>query len=82
MPTAAHQVAGAAGRADYIVLGMGCVWGAEKRMAALPGVLDVEAGYANGEVVGRYEVILAHERLLRAGRSHKRNHAEVVKVSF
>ncbi|MCX7672202.1 MAG: peptide-methionine (R)-S-oxide reductase MsrB, partial [Thiobacillaceae bacterium] len=31
---------------------------------------------------GRYEVILAHERLLRAGRSHKRNHAEVVKVSF
>ena len=25
---------------DSIVLGMGCFWGAEKRMAAVPGVID------------------------------------------
>ncbi len=67
---------------DSIVLGMGCFWGAEKRMSELPGVVDVETGYANGEVAGRYEAILAHERLLRSGRSSKRNHAEVVKVTF
>jgi len=33
-------------RHDYIVLGMGCFWGAEKRMSELPGVVDVESGYA------------------------------------
>ncbi len=67
---------------DSIVLGMGCFWGAEKRMAELPGVLDVESGYANGEIDASYDAILAHERLVRAGQSHKRNHAEVVKVTF
>ena len=67
---------------DSIVLGMGCFWGAEKRMAAVPGVLDVESGYANGEIAGTYEAILAHEKALRNGRSTQRNHAEVVKVTF
>ncbi len=67
---------------DTIVLGMGCFWGAEKRMSAVPGVVDVESGYANGEVAGSYEAILRHERDLRRGRSDKRNHAEVVKVTF
>ncbi|UCV09897.1 peptide-methionine (S)-S-oxide reductase MsrA [Dechloromonas denitrificans] len=67
---------------DSIVLGMGCFWGAEKRMAAIPGVLDVESGYANGEVAGTYEAVLAHEKALRAGKSSQRNHAEVVKVTF
>ncbi len=67
---------------DSIVLGMGCFWGAEKRMSALPGVVDVESGYANGDVEGSYEAILAHERALRLGRSAKRNHAEVVKVTY
>ncbi len=67
---------------DSIVLGMGCFWGAEKRMSQLPGVIDVESGYANGDIEGRYEAILAHERALRAGRTAKRNHAEVVKVSY
>lgn len=33
---------------DSIILGMGCFWGAEMRMNTLPGILDVEAGYANG----------------------------------
>lgn len=67
---------------DSIVLGMGCFWGAEKRMAAIPGVLDVESGYANGEVAGTYEAVLAQEKLLRAGKATQRNHAEVVKVTF
>ena len=34
------------GRHDSIVLGMGCFRGAEKRMSELPGVVDVESGYA------------------------------------
>ncbi len=72
----------AAGPTDSIVLGMGCFWGAEKRMAAIPGVIDVESGYANGEVSGTYDSVLAHEKALRAGRTSKRNHAEVVKVTF
>lgn len=65
-----------------IVLGMGCFWGAEKRMAALPGVIDVESGYANGDVAGSYDAVLAHERLVKAGKTSQRNHAEVVKVCF
>jgi peptide methionine sulfoxide reductase msrA/msrB len=67
---------------DSIVLGMGCFWGAEKRMSAIPGVLDVESGYANGEIAGNYQSILNHEQALRAGKSTRRNHAEVVKVTF
>ncbi len=67
---------------DSIVLGMGCFWGAEKRMSEVPGVVDVESGYANGDIAGNYEAVLAHERSVRLGMSGKRNHAEVVKVSF
>lgn len=67
---------------DSIVLGMGCFWGAEKRMGELPGVIDVESGYANGEIATTYEAVLALERLLHLGKSKQRNHAEVVKVRF
>lgn len=70
------------GPVESIVLGMGCFWGAEKRMAAIPGVLDVESGYANGEVATTYDAVLAQERALRMGKSSLRNHAEVVKVTF
>lgn len=76
------KVQPASGQVDSIVLGMGCFWGAEKRMAAIPGVLDVESGYANGDVAGTYDAVLAHERLLQWGKSTQRNHAEVVKVTF
>jgi peptide methionine sulfoxide reductase msrA/msrB len=69
-------------RLDSIVLGMGCFWGAEKRMAAIPGVVDVESGYANGDIAGSYDAVLAHERAARRGATSKRNHAEVVKVRF
>lgn len=68
--------------AESVVLGMGCFWGAEKRMAELPGVLDVESGYANGDIPGNYEAVLAHERALHYGKAQGRNHAEVVKVTF
>lgn len=68
--------------AESVVLGMGCFWGAEKRMSELPGVLDVESGYANGDIPGNYEAVLAHERALHYGRAQGRNHAEVVKVTF
>jgi peptide methionine sulfoxide reductase msrA/msrB len=67
---------------DSIVLGMGCFWGAEKRMSELPGVVDVESGYANGDIEGSYQAILAHELAVRVGKTSQRNHAEVVKVTF
>ena len=67
---------------DAVVLGMGCFWGAERRMAALPGVVNVESGYANGEVAGTYESVLNTERARKLGISDARNHAEVVKVVF
>ena len=78
--TPAHA---ASSQGDYIVFGMGCFWGAEKRMGEIPGVIDVESGYAGGDrpEVG-YEDVLAHEKMLRAGRMTARNHAEVVKVTF
>lgn len=63
---------------DFIVLGMGCFWGAEKRMAAQPGVLDVMSGYAGGSFTNpSYQQILNQE-----GRPGVRNHAEVVRVVF
>ncbi len=68
--------------ADSIVLGMGCFWGAEKRMGELNGVLDVESGYANGDIEGSYEAVLALEKTVQRGQTQKRNHAEVIKVSF
>ena len=67
---------------ESIVLGMGCFWGAEKRMSALQGVVDVESGYANGDIAGNYESILAHEQLMRSGKTRERNHIEVVRVVF
>lgn len=68
---------------DYIVLGMGCFWGAEKRMGEILGVIDVESGYAGGDLpdVG-YQQILNHEKALRVGKAVGRNHAEVIKVTF
>lgn len=68
---------------ESIVLGMGCFWGAEKRMSEIPGVLNVESGYAGGDApkVG-YQDILNEERSLRRGANTARNHAEVVKVTF
>jgi peptide methionine sulfoxide reductase msrA/msrB len=66
----------------YIVLGLGCFWGSEKRMQALVGVLDVEAGYAGGDVVSpSYETLHDTETAIGEGEAVK-NHAEVVKVYY
>lgn len=68
---------------DYIVLGMGCFWGAEKRMSQIPGVIDVESGYAGGDKarVG-YRDVLNDEQAIAHGALKVRNHAEVIKVTF
>ncbi|MEQ1635257.1 MAG: peptide-methionine (S)-S-oxide reductase MsrA [Methylococcales bacterium] len=66
----------------YIVLGMGCFWGAEKRMQALAGVLDVEAGYAGGDMANpNYQSLHDSEQAIQTGKALK-NHAEVVKVYY
>jgi peptide methionine sulfoxide reductase msrA/msrB len=66
----------------YIVLGMGCFWGSEKRMQALMGVLDVEAGYAGGDMANpSYETLHNTEAAIGEGKAVK-NHAEVVKVYY
>jgi peptide methionine sulfoxide reductase msrA/msrB len=68
---------------DSIVLGMGCFWGAEKRMAAVPGVIDVESGYAGGDAErAGYRDVLSLEQAIQLGRTDARNHAEVVRVTF
>jgi len=70
-------------KTDSIVLGMGCFWGAEKYMAKIPGVTDVESGYAGGDYKNAtYKGVLQHERDLRDGNTDVRNHAEVIKVTF
>lgn len=68
---------------ESIVLGMGCFWGAEKRMSEIPGVIDVESGYAGGdaEKVG-YHDVLGLEKEVRRGATRLRNHAEVIRVRF
>ena len=68
--------------AETIVLGMGCFWGAEKRMGKLHGVINVESGYANGDIAGSYQAVVAHEQARKRSRTALRNHAEVVKVTF
>ena len=74
---------GAFAGVESIVLGMGCFWGAEKRMSEIPGVIDVESGYAGGDAVtADYQDVLALERAIKRGKSERRNHAEVIKVSF
>lgn len=66
----------------FIVLGMGCFWGSEKRMQTLPGVLDVEAGYAGGDAPNPdYQTLHETEMAIHSGIAVK-NHAEVVKVYY
>lgn len=56
-----------------IYLGMGCFWGAERRLWRLPGVVATEVGYAGGLTPHpTYEQVCT-------GRT---GHAEVVKVSY
>lgn len=63
---------------DTIVLGEGCFWGAEKRLEALPGVIDAEVGYADGR---GHEPTYA-EITKAKHKFNPDNYAEVVKVTF
>lgn len=66
-----------------IVLGMGCFWGAEKRLSEVAGVLDVESGYAGGDnASANYDTVLKLEKQRHYGMSEERNHAEVIKVTY
>jgi len=68
---------------ESIVFGMGCFWGAERRMSEIPGVVDVEVGYAGGDAKGvDYRDVLRLERAIKRGKTDRTNHAEVVKVRF
>ncbi len=68
---------------DSIVLGMGCFWGAEKRLSEVKGVIDVESGYAGGDnPTAGYQQVVGLERLIQMGRSTERNHSEVIKVTY
>jgi len=61
-----------------IVLGAGCFWGAEKRYAAIPGVVDAVSGYADGSgLEPSYREITK-----RKHRFNPNNYAEVVKVTY
>lgn len=61
-----------------IVLGAGCFWGVEKRFAAIEGVVDAVAGYADGRgVKPNYQAITAAKN-----RYNPDNFAEVVQVTF
>ena len=63
---------------DSIVLGAGCFWGAEKRYAAISGVIDAVSGYAGGDgVKASYDQITKYRN-----KNNPNNHAEVVKVTF
>lgn len=61
-----------------IVLGAGCFWGAEKRFAAIDGVLNAVSGYADGRGVSpTYSAITKRENKFNAD-----NYAEVVQVTY
>lgn len=63
---------------ETIVLGAGCFWGAEKRYAAIPGVIDAVSGYADGSgFAATYKNITK-----RKHRFNPDNYAEVVEVTF
>lgn len=61
-----------------LVVGAGCFWGVEKRFAALDGVVDAVAGYADGQgVEPNYRAITQS-----ANRDNPDNHAEVVQITY
>lgn len=61
-----------------IVLGLGCFWGAEKKFAALNGVIDVRSGYADGRgFSATYQNITQQKRKYDSD-----NYAEVIEVTY
>ena len=65
-------------KSEQIVFGLGCFWGAEKNFAALPGVIDVVSGYADGRGFdATYRNITQAQQ-----RFNPDNYAEVIQVTF
>ncbi len=76
--TQAQDLLASQAKVDTVVLGAGCFWGAEKRYAAIPGVIDAVSGYADGKgIAPRYDIITQPKY-----RHDPNNYAEVVQVSF
>jgi peptide methionine sulfoxide reductase msrA/msrB len=58
---------------ETVILAGGCFWGMEEILRKIPGVLETEVGYSNGNLPGAtYEDVC----------SHTTGHAESVKVVF
>ena len=75
---AAANISEATVHSEKIVLGSGCLWGAEKGYESLPGVIDAVSGYADGKGVrATYREITKLENKFNAN-----NHAEVVEVTY
>jgi peptide methionine sulfoxide reductase msrA/msrB len=63
---------------DKIVFGAGCFWSVEKKFAELPGVINVESGYADGiGLEPRYSEITKFKNKFNPD-----NFAEVVEVTY
>lgn len=63
---------------ERLVLGMGCFWGAEKRLSALPGVVHTEVGYAGGSRINpTYHTVIDDAKQAKGA-----VHAEVVAVDY
>lgn len=64
--------------AETVVLGMGCFWGAEKRMGEIPGVIKTEVGYAGGTSKSP-----TYETVSKEGHSNQATtHAEALRVTY
>ena len=63
---------------ETLVLGLGCFWGAEKRFEAMPGVINVVSGYADGRgFAPTYRNITKAQH-----RFNDDNYAEVIQIEF
>lgn len=63
---------------DTLVLGLGCFWGAEKRFEAMPGVINVVSGYADGRgFAPTYRNITQAQH-----RFNDDNYAEVIQIEY
>lgn len=64
--------------AESVVLGMGCFWGAEKRMGEIPGIIKTEVGYAGGTSKSP-----TYETVSKEGHSNQATtHAEALRVTY
>ena len=69
LPEFQNELAGA----DWALLGAGCFWGVEELLRKIPGILDIDVGYAGGEMRSpTYEVV----------KKGTTQHAEVVLIKY